>query len=114
MDKGQEAKSGWAYCPAGDVEDNGVLEYLDHLVFPILAVDDEPFVVPRPEEYGGDLTYESYDEVEADFVSGELHPADLKPAVADAISTVIDPVRSRLNDEPELLAEAYPDEYGGE
>jgi len=109
-----EEKIGGAYCPAGEVEDNGVLEYLDHLVFPILAVDDEPFVVERPEEYGGDLTYDSYDEVEADFVSGELHPADLKPAVADAISSVIDPVRRRLNDEPELLAEAYPDEYGGD
>jgi len=108
-----EEKIGGAYCPAGEVEDNGVLEYLDHLVFPILAVDDEPFVVERPEEYGGDLTYQSYDEVEADFVSGELHPADLKPAVADAISAVIDPVRSRLNDEPELLAEAYPESYDG-
>ena len=108
-----EEKIGGAYCPAGEVEDNGVLEYLEHLVFPILAVDDEPFVVERPEEYGGDLTYESYDEVEADFVSGELHPADLKPAVADAISAVIDPVRSRLNDEPELLAEAYPESYDG-
>ncbi|PSP83567.1 tyrosine--tRNA ligase [Halobacteriales archaeon QS_6_64_34] len=107
-----EEKIGGAYCPAGEVEGNGVLEYLDHLVFPVLAVDDEPFVVPRPEEYGGDLTYDSYDEVEADFVSGELHPADLKPAVAGAISSVIDPVRTRLNDEPELLAEAYPDKYG--
>jgi len=109
-----EEKIGGAYCPAGEVEDNGVLEYLDHLVFPILAVDDEPFVVERPEEYGGDLTYDSYDEVEADFVSGELHPADLKPAVADAISSVIDRVRNRLNDGPERLAEAYPDEYGEE
>ncbi len=109
-----EEKIGGAYCPAGEVEENGVLEYLDHLVFPILAVDDDPFVVERPEEYGGDLIYESYDDVEADFVSGELHPADLKPAVADAISTVIDPVRSRLNDEPELLADAYPESYGGE
>ena len=106
-----EEKIGGAYCPAGEVEDNGVLEYLNHLVFPILAVDDEPFVVSRPEEYGGDLTYDSYDEVEEDFVSGELHPADLKPAVADAISAVIDPVRTRLNDEPELLAEAYPESY---
>jgi len=109
-----EEKIGQAYCPAGEVEDNGVLEYLNHLVFPVLAVDDEPFVVERPEEYGGDLTYESYDEVEEDFLSGELHPADLKPAVADSISTVIDPVRSRLNDEPELLAEAYPERYDGE
>ena len=109
-----EEKIGQAYCPAGEVEDNGVLEYLHHLVFPVLAVDDESFVVERPEEYGGDLTYNSYDEVEADFLSGELHPADLKPAVADAISAVIDPVRSRLNDESELLAEAYPEEYDGE
>jgi tyrosyl-tRNA synthetase len=106
-----EEKIGQAYCPAGEVEDNGVLEYLDYLVFPILAIDDEPFVVERPEEYGGNLTYESYDEVEEDFVSGELHPADLKPAVATAISEVIDPVRTRLTDDPDLLAEAYPEHY---
>jgi tyrosyl-tRNA synthetase len=109
-----EEKIGAAYCPAGELEENGVLEYLHHLVFPVLAIDDEPFVIERPEEYGGDLTYDGYDELEADFLSGELHPADLKPAAATAISAVIDPVRERLNDQPELLAEAYPEEYGGE
>ena len=106
-----EEKIGQAYCPAGELEENGVLEYLNHLVFPVLDVEGEPFVVSRPEEYGGDLTYESYDEVEDDFLSGELHPADLKPAAAAAISEVIDPVRERLRDEPELLAEAYPETY---
>jgi len=109
-----EEKIGQAYCPAGELEDNGVLEYLDHLVFPVLAVEGESFVVSRPEEYGGDLTYGSYDDLEADFLSGELHPADLKPAAASAISDVIDPVRERLNDHPELLAEAYPEQYGEE
>jgi len=107
-----EEKIGQAYCPAGEAEDNGVLEYLEHLVFPILDVRDEEFVVERPEEYGGDLVYESYAEVEADFLSGELHPADLKPAAGAAISEVIDPVRERLADEQELLAEAYPESYG--
>jgi tyrosyl-tRNA synthetase len=109
-----EEKIGGAYCPAGELEDNGVLEYLEHLVFPILDVEDESFVVERPEEYGGDLTYEGYDELESDFIGGELHPADLKPAAAAAISDVIDPVRERLNADPELLAEAYPEAYGGE
>ena len=109
-----EEKIGQAYCPAGEVEENGVLEYLDYLVFPILDIDDESFVVERPEEYGGDLVYESYDAVEADFLSGELHPADLKPAAATAISDVIDPVRTRLADEPELLAAAYPESYDAE
>jgi tyrosyl-tRNA synthetase len=100
-----------AYCPAGEVEDNGVLEYLRYLVFPVLAERGEPLVVERPEEYGGDLTYAGYDELEADFVSGELHPADLKPAAAAAVSAVVDPVRERLLAEPELLAEAYPEKY---
>ena len=109
-----DEKINQAYCPAGEVEENGVLEYLNHLVFPILDVRDGSFVVERPEEYGGDLTYESYDEVEADFVSGELHPADLKPSAAGAISAVIDPVRERLADEEEILAEAYPEKYGAE
>jgi len=101
-----------AYCPAGEVEDNGVLEYLDHLVFPILERDDEPLRVERPEEYGGDLVYEDYEALEADFVSGELHPADLKPAAGEYISEVIAPVRDRLTAQPDLLADAYPETHG--
>jgi len=101
-----------AYCPAGETEDNGVLEYLEYLVFPVLSSRREPFVVERDEEWGGDLVYETYDALADDFVSGELHPADLKPAAADAISDVIGPVRDRLRDQPELLAEAYPETHG--
>jgi len=87
-------------------------EYLEYLVFPVLSSRGEPFVVERDEEWGGDLVYETYDALADDFVSGELHPADLKPAAADAISDVIEPVRDRLRDQPELLAEAYPETHG--
>ena len=100
-----------AYCPAGEVEDNGVLEYLRYLVFPVFEERGLELVVERPEEYGGDLAYAGYDDLEADFVSGELHPADLKPAAASAISAVVEPVRERLLAEPDLLSEAYPESY---
>ncbi len=103
-----------AYCPMGEVEDNGVLEYTKYLVFPILDQRDEDFVVERPEEYGGDLVYETYEDLEADFVSEELHPADFKSAVGEYISEVIDPIRERLTDQSDLLAEAYPEKYGDE
>ena len=98
-----------AYCPAGEREDNGVLEYLEYLVFPVLSERGEAFVIERPEEYGGDVTYGSYDDLEADFLSGELHPADLKPAAGSYISEVIAPVRERLTAQPDLLREAYPE-----
>lgn len=99
-----------AYCPAGEREENGVLEYLEYLVFP--AWDgDEPFVVERPEEYGGTLRYDTYSELEADFLDASLHPADLKPAAAAAIAELIQPVRTELLENPTVLANAYPDRY---
>jgi tyrosyl-tRNA synthetase len=104
-----EAKIQDAYCPAGEATDNGVLEYLEYLVFPVLDQRGDSFQIQRPDEYGGDLVYETYDELEADYLSGELHPADLKPAVATAISEVIDPVRERITAEGDLLARAYPE-----
>jgi tyrosyl-tRNA synthetase len=100
-----------AYCPMGEREDNGVLEYLEYLVCPVLARRGDPFVVERPEEYGGNLSYDSYDALEADFLSEELHPADLKPAVGGYIADIVEPVRERLLEEPELLAQAYPERY---
>jgi tyrosyl-tRNA synthetase len=100
-----------AYCPAGEREDNGVLEYMEYLVFPILDERGADFEIERPEEYGGDLVYGSYADLEADFLSGELHPADLKPAAGAAISEIVAPIRERLTDQPELLGAAYPDKY---
>ncbi|PSP59538.1 tyrosine--tRNA ligase [Halobacteriales archaeon QH_7_66_36] len=107
-----EEKIQGAYCPQGETEDNGVLEYLEYLVFPVFEERGESLVVERPEEYGGDSVYDDYETLEADYVSGELHPADLKPGAAAAISEVIAPVRDRLRDNPDLLAEAYPETHG--
>ncbi|PSP50655.1 tyrosine--tRNA ligase [Halobacteriales archaeon QH_7_69_31] len=101
-----------AYCPAGELEDNGVMEYLRYLVFPVFEERGEALVVERPAEYGGDLSYGGYDALESDFVSGDLHPADLKPAAAAAIADVIAPVREWLLEAPTLLEDAYPETYG--
>jgi tyrosyl-tRNA synthetase len=37
--------------------------------------------------------YLRYEDLEADFISGKLHPKDLKPAVAGAINRILEPVR---------------------
>lgn len=107
-----EEKINDAFCPQGEVEDNGVLEYTRHLIFPILDLKGEDFLVERPEEYGGDLSYKSYGELADDFVSEELHPQDLKQAVASHLAEILEPVRERFEGEEELLEKAYPEEYG--
>jgi tyrosyl-tRNA synthetase len=101
-----------AYCPAGESEDNGVLEYLEYLVFPILEERERPFRIERPEEYGGDVVYEDYAALEADFMDEELHPLDLKQAAGEYVAEFLAPIRERLTADPELLRAAYPERYG--
>ncbi len=98
-----------AYCPQGEREDNGVLEYVKYLVFPILDDRGESFEIERPEQYGGNLTYDQYAELEADFVSEELHPQDLKGATAEYIAEIVAPIGETIEEEPGLIDRAYPE-----
>ncbi len=74
------------------VEGNPCLDYMKHIVFP-----SERFPagvqLKRTPENGGDKVYNSYEEVEADFVSGALHPVDLKNMLAASINFLLEPVR---------------------
>ncbi|WP_330632202.1 tyrosine--tRNA ligase [Halocatena halophila] len=98
-----------AYCPQGELEDNGVLEYVKYLVFPILDDRGKSFEIERPEQYGGDLAYDQYADLEADFVSEELHPQDLKGATADYIAEIVAPIGETIEEEPGLIERAYPE-----
>ena len=40
--------------------------------------------------------FESYEELEAQFVSGELHPGDLKAALIDVLNELLQPVRDHF------------------
>lgn len=100
-----------AYCPAGERENNGILEYLEYLMFPVLSETNEEFLISRPEQYGGDIAYRTYDSLEADFLAGELHPQDLKSATSTALNDLLAPVREELLSDPRLLATAYPESF---
>jgi len=78
-----------AYCPEGEVKDNPVLEYCKYIVFEKIS----EFTIERPEKFGGNVTYTSYEELEKAFVDKEVHPMDLKAATAKYIDTFIEPVR---------------------
>ncbi|MEM1597175.1 MAG: tyrosine--tRNA ligase [Pyrobaculum sp.] len=79
-----------AYCPPRDVEYNPVLELLR-----ISAFREErktPFVIKRPAQYGGDLEVWRYEELEALYKEGKVHPADLKTAAAEALNSLLEPI----------------------
>lgn len=80
------------YCPAGELEGNPVLEMAEHFIFS----DRETILIQRPEKFGGDLNLNQPELLQM-YGSGDLHPLDLKNAVADHLVEILEPVRRYLS-----------------
>lgn len=127
-----------AFCEEGNIEENGVLAFVNAVLIPIsqlrlsrktdmlleaglgdqrpFITDDAPegtvFTVERDEKFGGSTHYKSFDDIEEDFKSKILHPKDLKASVANGIIRLLDPVRKAFDEDEEWQAIerlAYPD-----
>lgn len=83
------AKLKKAYCEEGIVEGNGVLAFLKNVVMVLKQDKGEKFVIDRPEKFGGKLEFSTYEEIEKVFVKKELHPLDLKLALANEINSLL-------------------------
>ncbi len=86
-----------AYCPQKQVEGNPVLGICKFVIFPDLQSKD--FLIERPEKFGGNLEFHSYDELEKAFVSG-LHPLDLKNATVVYVNKILEPVHRYFEKHP--------------
>jgi tyrosyl-tRNA synthetase len=100
-----------AFCEPGNISENGVLAFAKHVIYP-LFMEKEPFRIERREEYGGNQEFKTFEDLEASFAKGDVHPGDLKAAVANYINRLLDPIRERWSNSPELQAlskDAYPE-----
>ena len=84
-----------AYCPL-EREANPILDIWEHLLVPAL----EKIVIERPEKFGGNLDFESYKELESAYLSGSLHPLDLKNGTAAALYEVVLPMQDACSANP--------------
>lgn len=90
-----------AFCPEGEVEFNPVLDWAKYLVF---ALGRGPLRIEREVKHGGDLTFNSFDELVSCFRDKQLHPMDLKSAMIKSISDLLAPVREHFSKEPHRSA----------
>ncbi|MCD4765049.1 MAG: tyrosine--tRNA ligase [Methanosarcinales archaeon] len=90
--KAVKKKINKAFCPEGDIVDNPVLALFKYHIMPRF----EEITIHRPEKYGGDLHYPTYEQLEAGFASKELHPMDLKAGAADYMNRILEPVREKM------------------
>ncbi|MBN1331709.1 tyrosine--tRNA ligase [Candidatus Dojkabacteria bacterium] len=101
-----------AYCPEGEIEDNPILDYTKQIIFEAQHLEGredwlkDGFVVERPEKFGGNLTFNSYEEIVDTYKKGgdSLHPMDLKNAVAGYINELVRPVREHFENDAQAKA----------
>ncbi|MFT4312428.1 MAG: tyrosine--tRNA ligase [Candidatus Woesearchaeota archaeon] len=91
-----------AHCVDGDVQ-NGLLPICKYILFELYG----SVKISRPQKYGGDIVYETYETLEADFVQKKLSSFDLKQAVSSCMTTLISPVRATLEKNTALIEKAY-------
>ena len=81
-----------AYCPEGITEGNPVIEIAKHIVFQHF---EEIEIVG--------ISYKSYEDLEKSFIRKELHPLDLKTAIADYLEKILSPIRRYFEKNPNNL-----------
>lgn len=105
-----------AYCAPGEIENNGLIAFIEYVIQPIQELKAEKdgvfkLDIDRPEKYGGPISYDSIDEIKADFASEKLSPVDLKSGVAEKIIELLAPIRESFEASEEFKeaqAKGYP------
>lgn len=124
-----------AFCEEGNVTENGLLSFVEAVLFPVALLWQEHkaagqtvdasrtfttpnapegtlFSIERPEKFGGSLHFATYEELKTAFAAKSIHPKDLKDVVSAAINTILEPIRAdfQSNDEWQKIEKlAYPD-----
>lgn len=120
-----------AFCEEGVIENNGVLAFVRAVLIPVAqgrldrgvpitqlqplvgegAPEGTVFTVGRKPEYGGPAHYSSAEALEKAFAAKEVHPGDLKAAVAEAVASLLEPIQKAFETSEEwqkIEKLAYP------
>ncbi|MFH1306704.1 MAG: tyrosine--tRNA ligase [Candidatus Micrarchaeota archaeon] len=89
-----------AYCPPKIVDGNPVIEMAEMFV-----LRDKPLLVERDAKFGGDVEFENIAELNSAFMSGKLHPMDLKNSVAKELIEILEPSRKYFEKHKKLIDE---------
>jgi len=116
-----------AFCEEGNIQENGVLSFVEAVLIPISQLrlernaagsstllepglgDQRPFIsddapegtvfsVERDAKFGGSTHYKTFAEIQEDFKNKQLHPKDLKTSVANGIIRLLEPIRKAFEE----------------
>jgi tyrosyl-tRNA synthetase len=78
-----------AFCPERTIAFNPIIDICKHIVFR----ENRIFTIERPAKFGGDIEFQSFNELGKAYAGGKLHPQDLKNGVSAELTKILEPVR---------------------
>ncbi len=91
-----KAKIKSAFCPEGVVTFNPILDWTKFIIF---REKGSNLQIERPEKFGGNVEFHSYQELEDAYLSKTIHPLDLKNGVSQKIIEILKPARIHFEKE---------------
>ena len=83
-----EKKCQKAFCPP-ECEENPILQIFQYHIFPRSGA----VTIKRPAKFGGDREFLRFEEIEAAYRNGEIHPLDLKKTAGMYLAEILSCVR---------------------
>ncbi len=88
-----------AWCPEGQIEENPIIEIAKYI---LLREKNAILEIKRPEKYGGDISV-TLTELLDQFQKRQIHPQDLKKAIAIRLIEILEPARKYFKANPKYL-----------
>lgn len=88
--------------------DNGTMAFFKNIVFVLLGDKNEKLIIERPEKFGGNMEFQTYEELEKAVKEKSIHPLDVKNTAAAQITNLLSEIESQRQELEELEKLAYP------
>jgi tyrosyl-tRNA synthetase len=88
-----------AHCPEKVVENNPIIDIAKLIQFPFMG----DLKIERKPKFGGDVEFKTFEELSSSFAKGEVHPLDLKFALANSLAEIMKPSREYFTKHPEKI-----------
>lgn len=85
-----------AFCPPKEIGYNPVIDWVETLIFWGEERVEKGLKIKRKQEHGGNVEYTDIENLKKDFKQGNLHPLDLKNAVAEWLIKKLHPARKHF------------------
>ncbi|MCK4650047.1 tyrosine--tRNA ligase [Candidatus Pacearchaeota archaeon] len=88
--------------------DNGTMAFFKYIIFTLLRDKNEKLLIERPEKFGGNLEFQTYEELEKAVKEKSIHPLDVKNTAAQHITNLLSEIESKRDELEKLEKLAYP------